>query len=326
MGEFSEQDLKRPGWKLRHYLLAAGTELNASTLQRLFREAKPGVRILVILDACHSGNMLKLNHKWSPGFITNWDKMDGSETDPLILCISSCAENENSAIDKQMGPPNIFTQFVPTGSPLLEWSSTHNNGILPYHVLKHSKESLSDQFERQANHGILKYNCRSRQTPILTASRQLDITKFSLRSFLDGSFEKSGSTPPVSSVETKMSQVSQKQNDPKKSETVGKIPEKSEASGKSGKNSKTSESASEKPNETSKSKEAWRRKMTIGLLCLLLVILIAGGIAIYCYCASRKSRIHIRYQARDIEMGLPRRLAAHPLTRHRCMSRRYQFR
>merc|ERR1711964_338227 len=127
---------------------------------------------------------------------------------------------------------------------------------------------------RQANHGILKHNWNSSQTPMLTVSRQLDITKFSLRSFLDGSFEKSGSTPPVSSVETKMSQVSQKQNDPKKSETVGKIPEKSEASGKSGKNSKTSESGSEKPTETSKSKAAWRRKMTIGLLCLLLVILI----------------------------------------------------
>merc|ERR1711964_774242 len=109
------------------------------------------------------------------------------------------------------------------------------------------KEPLSDQFKRQENNGLLKRNTKTRQTPMLTASRPLDITKFSLISFLDGSFEKSGSTPPVSSVETKMSQVSQKQNDPKKSETVGKIPEKSEAS----------ESASEKPNETSKSKEAW---------------------------------------------------------------------
>jgi len=173
-----------------------------------------------------------------------------------------------------------------------------------------------------------------KQTPTLMSNHRVDISKFSLKDFLLRSFILKddnyvlGQAPVVSKPPAQKSTVSSKPKSTPPTVTersLKPVGKKSESTKGSGKKSDTTpkQSANSKTSSTVPAKNAeWPLgvKLALGGLSFLIILLLIIAISC-CICGSSRKKIIMRP---DLEMGLriPQRLRAHPLSRHRRMSRR----
>jgi len=137
-----------------------------SELKSIFTKAKPGVKILIITDACHSGTIMNLEHEWK----WNWsNNKEVSDKKPLIISISACQDDEKAlgkaeekeGVDRKGG---LFTETL-----LRVFGDSRQNPIAKAYleIKRHVKRITSEKYI-------------SVQTPVLTSNVKMDLNKFTL--------------------------------------------------------------------------------------------------------------------------------------------------
>lgn len=152
-------------------------KIHAKELNPIFHRAPPGVKVLVLVDACHSGFIVNLKLEWSNDK-TDWQdaqfqsdrRHSNARKFPLIMCLAACQDEQRAGEGGKKGK---------------------RQGFFTERFLKHffgsgRNKSISQQFKLFSYSKTLG---KRNQVPMLTANCKVDIKKFSLQNFLKDDFE-----------------------------------------------------------------------------------------------------------------------------------------
>jgi len=279
--------------------------------------------------------MIKLKERWAKGMIsTGWETI----TQPNCPNVEELeASNDSPKVEKRGRDLPLIMSMSAT-----KLGEEAQDGEFTQKMIRKCFEdsnTLSTQMERLVGDCI-----HLEQTPTLTSSHRVDISKFSLKDFILRPFVVKddnyvlGQAPVVSKPPAQKPTVSTKPKSTPKvtGKSLKPLGKQSESPKGSGKKSDTTpkQSASSKTSSKAQAKNAeWplKAKLALGGLFFLIILLLIIAVSC-CICGSSKQKSIMRP---DLEMGLgvprlriPQRLRAHPLSRHRRMmsSRRSSYR
>jgi len=153
--------------------------------------AKPGVKIFVLLGACHSGDILKLDFKWNETK-SGWEKRKGrsGRDQPTILCLAPCTEDELATAS--VGGLDMQCRYRRNGK--VRPNREQINNVYACHLAKafltpsifRENKPFSGQWKSLVTSRKRKRRNTKHDTPVLSSNTQLDLDSFSILEYLTG--------------------------------------------------------------------------------------------------------------------------------------------